>query len=549
MSSEESVHKHALPVPVVRQKKRRSQALIWLIPVLAALIGLSIVWHEISNRGPMITISFQSASGLEEGKTQIRFRDVVVGLVENIRLSDARDVVIVDARLDKDAQGLANETTSFWVVRPTIGLDGVSGLTTLLSGSYIEADTDRSFSVSPNHYDFVGLESPPPIKSDRPGKAFRLRSDSLGSLVTGAPIYFLRIPVGLVSGFELDQNGHYVDIDIFIDAPYDQYVHGNTRFWNASGIRLSVGADGVQFDTESLASLVSGGLAFANFGSAIPLNQDAQFKLYADRTQAERVPTGRSISVVMRFDQSGRGLEAGAPVVFQGLSVGHVDQIELQFDPDSFKLFTVVKATLYPSSLGESFASFIGADRSIPQALKNLQVFVDKGLRAQIKTNNLLSGSSQISLGIFPEEASKLRAAADLPFEIPTLRSETLDDIQKKLSEIVNRISDLPLDTMGEQLTQTLKSFETLAQTLDRDVTPQIGETLKKLNQTLKSLETILNSSGALPGQVGTTLDSLNGTIRATRALIDELRAAPNSVIFGVPETSYSRQHLGAEGQ
>ena len=238
----------AVATPKVGERPRRNMAWVWLIPLVAAIIGASIVWREWSTRGPTIEISFHSASGIEAGKTQLKFRDVVVGTVTDIALSKNRENVVVTAQLDKDAEELANDNTQFWVVKPTIGVTGISGLATLLSGSYIVADTkEQNQNVSkPSKFKFVGLENPPPIASDRPGSMYRLRAPTLGSIEAGTPIYFLQIPVGVVTDYKLDEKGKFVDLDIFVNAPYDKYVNAHSRFWNESGINIGMGSNGLQ---------------------------------------------------------------------------------------------------------------------------------------------------------------------------------------------------------------------------------------------------------------------------------------------------------------
>ena len=320
------------PAPRIVKKKKSNFWLVWLLPLMASIIGMSIVWHDWSNRGPTITIDFESASGLEVGKTQIKFKDVVVGMVTGIRLSEQGEIVMVDAELNVGAKGLANEGTQFWVVKPSIGLSGVTGLSTLLSGVYINADTKSLLGDGREKLQFVGLEQAPAISSDRPGSSFSLRSETLGSLGPGAPIYFLSIPVGVVTRYELDSHGSFVDIDIFVDAPYDKYVSGNTRFWNESGIYVNVGADGLTVSTESLVTVLAGGLAFANFGPPISLAPEHRFKLYENRVTAKAVPIGVAVPITMNFYQSTRGLETGAPVTFQGVEIGTVTSADLDFD-------------------------------------------------------------------------------------------------------------------------------------------------------------------------------------------------------------------------
>lgn len=529
---------------MVRKGKSRFW-LVWLLPLVASLIGLSIVWHDWSNRGPTITIELDSASGLEAGKTQIKFRDVVVGTVTAIRLSDTGDEVILDAELNIDAKGLAKEGTVFWVVRPTIGLSGVSGLSTLLSGVYINADTKSFRGTGPEKRHFEALATAPPIPSDRPGSRYNLRSDTLGSLGPGAPVYFLRIPVGVVTKYELDDNGTFVDIEVFVDAPYDKYVGGNTRFWDESGVYVNVGSDGLTVSTESLVSILAGGLAFGNFGPSLPLPADHQFDLYPDKAMAGEVPVGLAVPVTMRFYQSTKGLEVDAPVTFQGVEIGIVTAADLDFDIYKGAFYTHVQATLYPARLGSVFETMQQANRTVQQATDSLAMMVKRGLRAELKTANLLTGGMYISMALNKDAPPVADVVAEIPLQLPTITTEGFDDIQKQIASILESIDAIPFDTLSTDLSQSLTELTALTQTLNNTLSPELVQTLNGLQGTLTKIDGFLASSDALPGQLDNSLEEVDKAVRATRALIDELRAQPNSIIFGEPASSYSRETLG----
>ena len=534
----------AQPPRIVRKRKGNFW-LVWLIPLVASLIGLSIVWHDWSNRGPNISIRLDSASGLEAGKTQIKFRDVVVGTVTNIRLSDSGDEVLVDAELNLDAKGLAKEGTQFWVVRPTIGLSGVSGLSTLLSGVYINADTKTFKSSAPEKLNFVALTEPPAIASDRPGSRFKLRSDTLGSLGPGAPIYFLRIPVGVVTKYELEPNGTFVDIEVFVDAPYDKYVGGNTRFWNESGVYVNVGSEGLTVSTESLVSVLAGGLAFGNFGPPIPLAANAVFKLYGNKALADEVPVGLAVPVTMKFYQSTKGLEAQAPVTFQGVEIGIVNTADLDFDIYKGEFFTHVKATLYPARLGSVFQTMQRANRTVEQATESLAMMVKRGLRAELKTASLLTGSLYVSMSLVRDAPSVKEVAATVPLEMPTIVTSDLEDIQKQIASIVDNINKIPFEQLSADLSSSLKELTELGKSLNDTLTPELSATLKDLQATLTKVDGFLGASDELPAQLNNSLKEVDKAVRATKSLIDELRAQPNSIIFGEPTPSYSRETLG----
>lgn len=253
--------------PVVQSKGKARISWIWLVPLVAALVGASLLINDWLSTGPVVTIVFESAEGLEAGQTRIRYKSVVVGLVKDIQVSEGRDKVLVKAQLNRDSSRyFTQEGTRYWVVRPRLGLSGVSGLSTLLSGAYIGVDGPTTPREGPPVYEFDGLEAPPEVTTDRAGKRYSLLTPDLGMLDIGSPVYYRRIPVGQVIGYQLNEDGRSVQVQVFIDAPYDRFVTTSTRFWNISGIDLSLSASGVSVKAGTLASVVAGGIAFTSPG-------------------------------------------------------------------------------------------------------------------------------------------------------------------------------------------------------------------------------------------------------------------------------------------
>ena len=342
-----------LPQPVVRTR-RVSASLIWLVPALAAVVGAWLVIRNYLEAGPAITISFQTAEGLEAAKTPVKYKNVVIGVVHGLRLSPDRDHVLVNVELQKNAQSFATADTRFWVVRPRIGLSGISGVDTLLSGPFIAADIGDSTESS---REFIGLETPPSVIHGTRGKSFRLHTRDLGSIDVGSPIYFRRLPVGHVSSYRLEENGKGITIDIFIDGPNDQFVNKSTRFWNASGVDVSVGTSGLKVNTQSIASVIAGGIAFQDLPAphdATPSPADSDFDLYGNLATAMLPPDGEPTYVRMRFSQSLRGLEVDAPVEFLGIDVGHVVSINIDYDEKTQQFPIIVGAVIYGQRLGRA---------------------------------------------------------------------------------------------------------------------------------------------------------------------------------------------------
>ena len=544
---EQSMTNQTPGLPRVSQRPKRNLGWVWLIPLVAALVGLSILYHSWSKQGPRIFITFQSATGLEAGKTQLRYRDVVIGLVKEIRLTEMRDKVVVEAELNKDAAGMANEATQFWVVKPRIGISGVSGLSTLMSGAYIETDTKHGALGKATQKHFNGLEEPPPITSDRPGTRFALRSDDLGSLSVGAPIYMRRLQVGMISSYKLEPEGKFIEIEVFIDAPYDRYVDGSTRFWNESGVDVTLSPDGMQINTQSLVSLIAGGVSFGSFGKPRDIAEvDRVFKLYENRRAAEIEPQGVAVPIYMRFEQTTRGLKAGAGVDFHGVDIGIVNTVALDFDITTGKFFTSVNATLYPERLGMVYREMNMSRRSVEQLTDSLALMTKRGLRAQLRTANILTGQLYIVLEDFPNAPKIDSLKAEVPFKMPTVASDDLDKLQQQVASIVNKLDKIPFESIGTEVNEMIKQIKVLSATLDKSVVPKLASTLTQVELAVKNLNGLIAPGSPMTASAEAMLEDLRRSLRSLRGLTDSLQTQPDALITGRNPKPYSRETLGA---
>jgi paraquat-inducible protein B len=529
----------SLPSPVIKRKKNINLDWVWLIPILAALIGAVLVYKNISSQGPNIVIQFDTASGIEAAKTQVRYRDVVVGTVSSIQLSPDRKSVLVKVQLTKDSESLASSGTTFWVVKPRVGLGGVSGLSTILSGSFIEADI-KVVDVAGNAIEqkrklnFVGLEVPPPINSDRAGRQFVIRAPTLGSLGPGAPIYFRRVQVGVVTDFKLEPKGSYVDISVFIYAPYYEFVTNSTRFWDESGINITLNASGVDVKTASLLSLLAGGLGFEPFDESDKTLAEigTVFKLYDSRNAAALVPIGVAVPVVLHFEQSTRGLVKGAPIDFKGVDIGVIDDVVLEADERRSSFYSKVTGTIYPERLGSLYNQLPQEFRNLKFINERLLSLIKRGMRAELKTGNLLTGQLYISMSFIKDGVVPKGLTTNSPLLIPTIETEGLDQIQKQLSTLLSKLDKIPYEDIGKELNESLKN---------------ISSSTKDFNKTLDNLNLLISPDSPLTMQLNQSLKELDRTIRATRGLIDNLRDKPNAIIFGDGSINYSRDNLGAK--
>ncbi|GAB3784076.1 PqiB family protein [Dyella agri] len=526
----------ALPRPVLR-KRRTNASLIWLVPILAAIVGVSLVVNSWLQAGPDITISFQSAQGLADGKTPVKYKDVVIGKVDKIRLSGDRSHVLVKVALDKSAKAFATKDTRYWVVRPRIGLGGVSGVDTLFSGAYIGADTGDS---SEPEDEFKGLENPPAVTNGEPGKSYTLHADDLGSLDIGSPVYFRRIQVGRVVSYQLDKDGKGVSLAVFIDSPNDRFVDTSTRFWNASGVDVSLGADGLKLNTQSLATVLAGGVAFQDPGGphdATPASDGANFSLFGDETAAMAPPDGEPRYIRMRFDQPLRGLAVGAPVEFLGMNFGKVVSIRMDYDEKAQRFPFIVGAVIYPERLGQANAKLValakahGDNADLSHMVGKL---VEHGLRAQARTGNLLTGQLYISMDFLPHATQAHYDPDARPLEIPTAPG-SFDKLQEQMADIVDKLDKVPFDQIGNHLNDSLASLDATLKQVNGQTLPAINDTMHDARKTLGTANDTLSADSPLQQNLGNTMQELQRTMRSLRVLTDYLGVHPESLLRGRP--------------
>jgi len=520
--------------PIVR-RRRFSASWIWLVPALAAVVGASLVIRDALEAGPRITISFQSGEGLEAGKTPVKYKSVVIGTVHSLGLSPDRNSVLVKVNLHKSAESFATAATRFWVVRPRIGLGGVSGVDTLFSGAFIGADIGDS---KEPRSDFVGLENPPSVTHGTPGKSFELHSGDLGSIDVGSPVYYRRIQVGHVTSYQLAPDGRTVSLHVFIDAPSDRFVTQATRFWNASGVDVSLGANGLKLNTESLATVIAGGIGFQDAPGPqddTPAPADTNFVLFGDEATAMRPPDGEPSYIRMRFDQSVRGLGVDAPVEFLGIEIGHVVSVNLDYDEKTERFPIIVGAVIYPRRLGRAQTKLAaeaakhGDAEGIAQAIG---VLVAHGLRAQARNGNLLTGQLYIGLDFVPGAPKVAFNPATTPLEIPTARG-SLSQLQDRLDSIVGKLQKVPFDKIGNHLDETLGQLSTTLQHVNTDLLPQLKGSLQGINKTLGSADKALSGDSPLQQNLGLTLDELRRMAVSLRVFTDYLSAHPEALIRG----------------
>ncbi|ONH55130.1 paraquat-inducible protein B [Pseudomonas cedrina] len=521
--------------------RRFSVSLVWIVPIVAVLVGISLVVHSVLQQGPTITLNFKTGSGLTANKTEVKYRNVVIGQVTEVALSDDQKSVNATVKLAKQAESFTRADSQFWVVRPRIGAGGVSGIDTLLSGDYIGADIGQSETRAKQ---FIGLENPPPITYGEPGKRFTLHTQALGSLDIGSPVYYRKIEVGQVVAYKLDAEGKGVDIEVFVHAPNDVYVTENTRFWNASGVDLSVGANGFALKTESLSSLLVGGIAFLAppySPNDKPAGEERTFELFDDQLSALAPPNGEGQYMSLRFDQALRGLKVGAPVEFLGVEFGRVVSINLDFDAKKRSFPLNVGIVIYPQLLGQAHTKLLKTMNHDPNdeaaGVRLIGTFIENGLRAQARSGNLLTGQLYIALDFYPK-AEKVAFDPKLrPVSIPTIPGN-LEQLQEKLENIVNKINQLPIERIAGNLDSNLVELRKGLTQFNAKTLPSVQNTLADVSKTLQSASSTLAEDSPQREQLTQTLDELGRMSRSLRELSDYLGRHPESLIRGRPDNA-----------
>jgi paraquat-inducible protein B len=529
-----------IPRALVATRPRRNLPLVWIVPLVAALVGLWLVAQNLLAEGPLIQVRFHDAEGIEPGHTKIRYKNVDVGEVKNVAVSKDRKEVIVTARLVREARDFLASDTRFWVVRPRITAGNVSGLGTLLSGAYIGVDVGNSTETS---RDFVGLEVPPIVTGDLPGRQFVLHGAEIGSLDVGAPVNFRRVPVGQIVAFQLDPDGKGVTLRIFIHAPYDQFVTENTRFWHASGIDLSLDANGLRLQTQSLASIVEGGLAFQT-PSDEPVGARAAaetvFTLYSDRERAMRRPDNERHRFVAYFKESLRGLAPGAPVDFHGIVMGEVKSLGVEFSPHEGLFRFPVVIDIYPDRMRARYVAG-SAQPKAGDAANHVLVdqLVAAGMRAQLKPGNLLTGQQFVALDFHRDAAPARVDWTRTPPVLPSVPGG-LGEIQDSVASILKKVDRIPIEQLSgnlvaaiRSLNKTLEETDVLMKQLNTELVPEAKALLGNARGALGDARKALDEDAPLQGDLREALRQTARSAEAVRSLADFLERHPETLLRG----------------
>ena len=555
-------------LPESNIKPRSKISIVWLVPIIAILIGSWLAYKAWSEKGPEITITFKTAEGLEAGKTKIKYKNVEIGTITTIEALQEHNDITVTAEMIKTATPFLTNKTRFWVVTARIGASGISGLGTLLSGAYIDIDPSKEGKKT-RHY--TGLEIPPVITSGVPGKRFVLQSKTLGSIERGVPIYYRKFNVGTVESVKLNDDGQTAEIHVFINAPYDKWVNTNTKFWNASGVDFSMTAAGFNLDTDSIVSILIGGISFDSPSmttDSTPAEENAIFELFDSRADSLKINHPNAMTFVINFTESIRGLSIGAPVEFRGIPLGEVTDIQLIYDVDKKDVKIPVTIELDNSKLhfkGENSQSV--KELSQDNSEERLNHLVKHGMRAQLETGSILTGELFVSLDFFPDtEPYVINWHADIP-ELPSVQGtfsavktditsilkkvDTMltqmnefsyklnHDLEPEMSETLKQVSAVMTEVkefsyklnhdLEPELSKTLKQFDKTLVTIE----PELSKVLQQVDKTLVAMEMILNNDSPLQEDLHETLREFSRAAKSIKNLTDYLEKHPESLIQG----------------
>lgn len=471
------------PQAVIRSKldHKRRLSWIWSIPLVTLIIGGWLAWKTLSDRGPLITITFQTAEGLTANQSHVRHKEVDMGVVTKIELAKDLKHVVVTVRMNKEAEPLLTDRALFWVVRPRFFAGNISGLSTLFSGSYI--DLLPAGEGGEPRREFTGLEDPPVLQSDVPGRTFLLSAQQIGSLNLGSPIMYRDFVVGEVLGWDIGKMARQVTIHAFIRSPFDQYVHDDSRFFDASGASIKLSATGLQFQVESLRAILFGGVAFdtPEDSETAESATDHTFSLFRDREAADSSVFKRSVPFVSNFTGSVAGLAVGSPVTLRGLKVGEVESLGLVYDQATDNVIVPVHFKLEPERI---------AMLNLPEngdLDAKMRQLVHRGLRIKIESGNILTGSKQLAMDVFPSAPPDDLRKQNGDYVIPVLGGSG-DDVVSAATNLLSRLNGLPFEAIGQNLNQLLAGASTLVN--DK----QIPATLTSLHETLVSTQALVNS-------------------------------------------------------
>lgn len=515
--------------PATPRTRRQWFSLVWLAPVAALLITGYLVYTTFANRGPLVTVTFHNAEGLVEGQTPVRYRSVQVGTVEGIRLSDDLRQVEASIRMEPKVRDRLTENAQFWVVRPRLSAGNISGLGTLVSGSYVEFDPGKP--ENGRRRGFQGLEDPPGVRSDEPGRVFTLQTERINSLGPGSPVFFRDVQVGEILSVDPPSLESRVSMRAFVRAPFDQYLRQGSVFWNASGASLGFGPEGIRLGIESVQALISGGVAFetpAHLHDEAPVPDGATFDLFASQQEVEAATSPERISFLTYFDGSVRGLAPGSAVELRGLRIGSVTSVDLEYDRDSSSFRVPVRFAIEPHRISYP------AGRPKEEVRVLAERMVEGGVRVQLRNANLLTGQMVVAMDAVPGAAPAQVRMQGEEIVLPSVGGGS-DNLLAAAGAIAGKLERFPLEEIGQNLNGLLAAVNGLANG------PELSGAMTSLVATLGDVRELVRKAdqGFEP-----LLQRLPGIADNLDQAVQRANAAIGSIESGYGEDSHFNRQL-----
>ena len=490
---------------------------VWLVPVAALAVVLWLGWQNFSSRGPVITVTFSQAGGLEAGRTKIKLKEVEIGTVTAISLSKDLSHVVVTAQMDKNISAYLADGAKFWIARPRFSAAGITGLDTLVSGSYIVMQPGHGDHQS----DFTGLDEPPMDEPDTAGHRYTVHTSRLGALTQGSTVYYRGIDVGSVQGYKLDEKGDDISVFVFVRAPFDKLVSQRTRFWNASAVEIGPSAAGIEIKTDSLRALLTGGIAFETPLSLLgdtPEPAAADYYLYDDSASAHNDPHGPRYTYEVNFPGTIHNLQKDAAVELNGVRVGWVKDIQLSVNAGAGTVKTPVTIEIEARRL--SLPGYTEANAPTQAQFDvSMQKLIDNGLRATLASSSLLTGQKFVALNMNQDvPAAKLGHDGSLAV-LPTTSGGSIDDLTKTANTVL---------THADRVVQNLSTLTGPG---------ELQQTVRTLDQTLVDVDKLLGQLNSTVTPLGRQLPQALGELtdagRSVRELAQYLTEHPESLISG----------------
>ena len=528
---------------------------IWMVPLIALFIALWLAWQYFAQLGPQIEIVFESSAGLKAGQSQVKIRDVPVGVVKKITLQEGKKGVVLTVRLQKDVQEYLNKDTKFWIAKPKIDSRGISGLDTLMSGSYVAMYGDKN--EGDERY-FIGLEAPYIDKEAIPGKRYTLSAPDARDLSVGANVYYRKIKVGMLEDVHLVDNGEKVNFTIFIEEKYTRFVNSQTQFWKTNNMSFNYHDNTFRVDIAPVESLLNGSIALSTTTKSTRqdvLSKGHVFPLYLDYDEAMKKEIGfgsDNMQITFRFifDESVGKLEVGAPIELSGFQVGSVVNVESDFDSEKSQVRSVVLG-LIDSSV---FVDYGVSVSKKGDGYANLKKAVEKGLKAKLAQSNPLTGTLFVDLVMDKKSDPGIIISSGSFALFPTTKSDfngmmdgvtaLLDkvnklDIEKLISSINKLVTDSnkPLQNLLKKLSKSADDISTLTSSQEvKNLPASLESSLDALSMSLSSVNSLLegdSENSLLSAQITTMLRELTKMSKSVQKLTDKLDKKPNALIFG----------------